>query len=355
MSDFKHRYSWQEKSKAPKTACLCRFGGIGDIAQSACALAGLKRAGFHVTMMTTPSGKNILNHDPHIDAWIVQDSDQVLNGELEHYWAAWAKRFDRFVNLSESVEGTLLAMPGRINHMWPHEVRHKYMNRNYLEFCSELAGVPYVPEGKFYASQEEHAQALTFWRRFSGYHIVWPLAGSSLHKFYPHMDSIIAQIMLYIPEAFVVLVGDTACQLLEQGWENEPRVIRASGKLGIRDTLALAQTADLVLGCETGVLNAVAFEKTVDKIVLLSHSSIENLTRDWVNTLSLSALPDDRFECQLRPCHRLHMSDQFCPRSEESFAAMCQQRISSDAVYRAVWKSYNAFKLRRSVFGQVTT
>ena len=57
----------------------------------------------------------------------------------------------------------------------------------------------------------------------------------------------------------IFLVGDEACRLLEQGWEKEPRVVCLSGQLGIRDTLALAQQVEVVIGCETGVLNAVAF------------------------------------------------------------------------------------------------
>jgi hypothetical protein len=51
----------------------------------------------------------------------------------------------------------------------------------------------------------------------------------------------------------------------------------------VRETLALAQQMDLVIGPETGVLNAVCYE-AMPKVAMLSHSSWENLTRHWVNT-----------------------------------------------------------------------
>jgi ADP-heptose:LPS heptosyltransferase len=146
------------------------------------------------------------------------------------------------------------------------------------------------------------------------------------------MDSVVARVMMEIPEASIVMVGDDACRLLEQGWESEPRVIRASGELTIRQTLTLASLADCVLGPETGVLNAVAFAKDVGKVILLSHSSVQNLTKHWVNTVVLT--PHKMIDCY--PCHRLHYSNEFCRTHEESGAAMCAASIDADDVFAAV-------------------
>src|SRR5690606_18122632 len=121
-----------------KTACVVRYGGFGDQLQAANILPALNRQGYHVTFMTTPKGQDVIAHDPHVDAWIIQDNDQVPNAELWAYWRAWERRFTKFVNLSESVEGTLLAMPGRANHAWPDAVRRKQLGVNYLEFTADL-------------------------------------------------------------------------------------------------------------------------------------------------------------------------------------------------------------------------
>jgi hypothetical protein len=61
----------------------------------------------------------------------------------------------------------------------------------------------------------------------------------------------------------------------------------------------MAKECDIVIGPETGVLSAVAMEP-MKKIVFLSHSSVENLTRDWVNTVSLYSKNTPCY-----PCHKL--------------------------------------------------
>ncbi len=74
--------------------------------------------------------------------------------------------------------------------------------------------------------------------------------------------------------------------ILEQGWENEPRIVKKSGKYTIRESMALAEVSDVVVGAETGMLNSVA-HRSMPKIVLLSHSSANNLTKHWVNTAAI--------------------------------------------------------------------
>lgn len=322
--------SWMMKSfsGSKKTACVVRYGGFGDMIQSANLFPALKREGYRVTVMTTPKGYDILKNDPHIDEWFIQDHDQVPNHELGDFWKVVSKRYDKFVNLCESVEGTLIAMPGRASHAWPHEVRHAMLNKNYLEFTSQLAGVEYASESKFYPTADELAAAKA--RLCDGLNVVWALAGSSCHKFYPGQDTVMARILLEHPNCRIFMVGDEACQILEAGWEKEERVVCLSGKINIRDTLTLAKVADVVIGCETGVLNAVAFEDN-RKVVLLSHSSHENLTKHWKNSI---ALAPEGLSCY--PCHRLHYTREFCNEDKETGAAMCQKLIPPSDVYAAV-------------------
>jgi ADP-heptose:LPS heptosyltransferase/predicted SAM-dependent methyltransferase len=333
-----------------KTACVVRYGGFGDMLQTAVVLPQLKAQGFHVTVMTTPKGADILKHDPNVDDFYLQDTDQVPNEELPLFWAEQAKRFDRFVNLSESIEGTLLAMAGRSNHAWPPGVRRKRLNLNYHEWTAELAGVPFKPCQLFYPSQDERIAAVRMAHNahcggISGtdilnpFNILWALSGSSLHKFYPHQDAVIARILVEIPEARIFLVGDETCRLLEQGWEDEPRVWCMSGKLSIRDTLALAGAVDLVVGPETGVLNAVGMDKTPHKVLFLSHSSANNLSKHWVNVQALRPV-----DCPCHPCHQLHYTREFCVTNEETGAALCAYNIPPFDVFEAVMKVYRNWR-----------
>ncbi len=337
-----------------KTACVVRYGAFGDMLQMANILPELKRQGYHVTVMTTPDGQNILRHDPHVDDWFLQDRDQVPNHELLDFWAVQSKHYDKWINLCESIEGTLLAMPGRPNHTWMPSVRAQYLNKNYLEWTADLAELPYKSEAKFYATEEETARAQALLDELAGdekapCHVLWCLTGSSVHKSYPWTDAVVARLMMDNPNVRVIFVGDPSCKILEQGWESEPRVKCLSGEIGIRDTLALANLVDVVVGPETGVLNAVGFQRNVAKVIFLSHSSEENLTKHWQKTIALRAKPDVTVApCALKPCHQLHYDRTHCPQDEETGAAMCQARLQPVAVYDAIASFARRVKLRRA-------
>jgi ADP-heptose:LPS heptosyltransferase len=366
------KYSYMS-TRPPKSCGIVRYGGIGDMLQAASLIARLKKDGYHITLYTTPKGQDVLKHDPNIDEFILQDSGQVPNQDLPKFWDVLKEKHDKFINLSESVEGTFLALEGRTNHTWPQPVRHKYMNVNYLEFAYNLAGIQCgqdrPPEPVlFYATDREKRIAAQRRSKIlstiltsdsshdttvtsdggnqnvvtsgeSGKVILWALSGSSLHKAWPYMDAVIAEFMLKTKDIHFVLVGDDFCKLLEQGWENEPRVHLRSGEWSIRDTLAFAEVCDLVIGPETSVLNL----DNVPRIIFLSHASKENLTKYWENYIAITA---DGCECY--PCHMLHYSFEYCTRDEKTGAAMCQAMIEPPEVMQAMVDMLGIAKEKRA-------
>jgi len=338
-----HRHSWMEPKPAEKTACVVRYaGGIGDMIQASGILPELKRQGYWVVMMTTPRGQELLREDPHIDDWVIQDNDEVPNHMLSDYWAVWEKKYDRFINLCESVEGTLLAIPGRSAHKWPDNLRRTMLNRNYGEFVAAIADLPYRSDAKFYPTKDEQLEAERYVHNLRRgkpvFSVLWALAGSSLHKAYPHMDDVIANVLAAMPHSAVVFVGDELCQILEAGWEDNARVHRRSGKTTIRQDLALAQRVACVVGPETGVLNSVAFEP-VAKVVMLSHSSVENFTKHWTNTTAM--VPN---ETPCFPCHRLHYGWDHCHEDPATGTALCQVNISPRMVFDTIAQAYGRWK-----------
>jgi len=333
---FSHRMS-----PPVKTAGVVRYGAFGDLLMASSVCAGLKAQGFHVTLYSSPPGVDVVLQDPHIDGFYVQDKDQVPNGNLGEFWANEKKKFDRWVNLSESVEGTFLAMQDRIHVHWPKAVRHDMMNRNYLEFAHALAEVPHRPQVAFYETPEEERWARSERRKLPpGPVLLWAMAGSSVHKVWAGMDTVLARIMLTYTDASVVLTGSKEATILQAGWEHEPRVVKTAGKWSIRQTLAFAKlAADVVIGPETGVLNSVSHTAGIAKIIFLSHSSAENLTRDWVNTQVM--VPDAKaVDCY--PCHTLHYTWAHCRKHEQSGTAMCQVSIEPDTVWAAVKRALAA-------------
>lgn len=328
-----------QNPKPAKTACVVRYGAYGDMMMASSVWAGLKAQGYHVTVFASPPGSDVVLHDPHIDKLVLFDKDQVPNADLGPFWEYQRKRFDKWVNLCESVEGTFLAMPGRTNHNWTPMVRHKLMNQNYVEFSHDLAGLPHKPRVKFYATEDEKEWARKTSRKFGGeLTVLWSMAGSSVHKTWPYLDEILASILVNFPQAHIVLAGGPECAMLEAGWENEPRVHKQCGKWTMRETMAFLDQCDLVIGPETGVLNAAA-HMDVTKIVFLSHSTHENLTRDWTNVIALEAEGTKcpgRGQNEAPACHQLHYGWVHCQKDEKTGTAQCQADIPAGAVWQHV-------------------
>lgn len=327
-----HNFSCHDP-KPTKTCAVVRYGAWGDVLQMTSILPALKEAGYHITLYTVPRAWDAVKYEPLIDRVILQDPEQVPNGALGAFWGYIKKKYDKFVNLSESVEASLLAMPDRTAYQWSDEARRAYMGHNYVEFTHKIAGVKFdKPKMRFYLSDDEKAAVLKERRNLGGSPLImWVLAGSSIHKVWAGVDSVIARILISFPSAKIVTVGDERCRkMIEAPWVNEPRILRRAGIWNIRQTMGMAQYCDLVIGPETGVMNAVSMEP-MPKIVLLSHSSVDNLTRDWVNTYSVHSTKTPCY-----PCNKLIYSWDQCVRDEASGVAQCQADIHPDQVWDAV-------------------
>jgi ADP-heptose:LPS heptosyltransferase len=326
--------------RSEKKAAVVRYGAWGDALQTCSVFPGLKRQGFHITLYSTPRAYEVIQHDPNIDELILQDTDQVPNVALGAFWESERKKYDRWINLSESVEGTWLTLTERVQTRWPKAVRDKYLNTNYVEFQHELAEIPYKePETKFYSTQAEKDWAVEQRIALKAKPLIlWVLNGSSVHKVWPHIDQIFARMLVTYPECKIVTVGDARSLLLDEPWKNESRIVRMAGQWSIRQTLALAQIADLIVGPETGVLSGMCMEE-MPKIVFLSHSSHENLSRDWKNTFTLFTTKTPCY-----PCHKMHYTWDQCKRNDDKGVywegtAQCQVDLPPEACWIAIGKA----------------
>jgi hypothetical protein len=103
--------------------------------------------------------------------------------------------------------------------------------------------------------------------------------------------------------------------------------------LPLRNSLALALLADAVVATESVFANAVAMDP-MPKVVMLSHSSHENLTRDWSNTAALQA------PVTCYPCHRIHNSGAvMCSKDLSTGASACMASYSAEYVADLVRKA----------------
>lgn len=332
-----HRYS-HAAPKPEKTCGIVRYGAWGDVIQMSSILPGLKAQGYHVTLYTETRSMQAIQHEHLIDRFIVQDRDQVPNGWLGQFFDHTAKKYDKWLNLCETVEGTFLALPDRIHAKWSQAARHTLMNHNYIEVLHQLSDIPFgKPAMRFVPSEDEKAWVKHEKAKLDASPLImWILAGSSIHKVWPHMDPILARIMLAYPKAKVITCGDARCKkMIEEPWEKEPRIIKRSAVWTIRETMAMSQACDLVIGPETGVMSAMSMEP-MPKILMLSHSSVENLTKGWINTYSLHST-----ETPCYPCHKMIYKWEECNRDEPTGTAHCMAHITPDTCWHALISAFD--------------
>lgn len=339
---------WQDQEfdipREHKSLCVTRYGGIGDMVQMSSVLPHLKNQGWHITLNTVGRVVDVVREDPFIDAFFLQDDGQVPIHEIEAYWSKLAGYFDHYINLSESVEGSMIAIHGRPDFYLSHEERNEKFSGNYLENIHRMAGVPQEYHPKFYPTPHEDLRARETVKRYGKnvFLVMVSLSGSSVHKAWPHTDQAMFNALAKYRNIRFILVGDPLCQMLEAGWEREARVICKSGKMKIRDVLSLAPHMDMVIGTETGILNSVG-HLPVPKAVILSHSSQENLTKHWKNA---HVFEPENTPCY--PCHRMHYSFQYCNRSGDTGASLCASNVDPgrvsdiiDLLYQQKFREYS--------------
>ena len=334
-------------SEQSNTVCITRYGGIGDMIQMSSILSVLKREGYKITVNTTDSGYDVLKHDPRIDAFFLQQHNQVPNCELGLYWDELAQGYDRHIQLSEVVEIGLLPAHHKEEFYLPKDERHNRFNVNYLERIHEVAGVDFEPDPRFYPTLPERKKIQQFINRIGKrkFNVIYSLSGSSVHKIWPYMDQYFAYFLHEYDDVQFVTVGSGHDAMLEVGWEKEPRVITKCGKFSVREALTLTEHGNLLVGTETGLLNAAGFSD-VPKICMLSHSTEENLTKHWKNTVTME--PEDT-PCY--PCHRLHYSYDYCPRDEATGVSLCASNIGFDRLIKATEEVYMQWRDHHDVSG----
>ena len=258
-----------------------------------------------------------------------------------------SKEYDRFANLSHTVEVKHAAFPHMSSFWWPAHYRRKYFAGSYLESACDLMDVPYTFDRLFWPTEEEKDAAQQ--KRVeigTGPIIGWCCCGTRMDKVYPQGPQTIARLIKEL-DAQVVVIGrgpgtpdyaltEQTFQMVEAQNGSKAGLYHAGGEAWpLRRVLAFTQAMDLVIGPDTGPMWAVALEPS-PKIVLHSHASVENICTHWENTISLHADPD-RVDCW--PCHRLHDTSDTCRLNKWKNGAACISDISSDEVIKAATRA----------------
>ena len=333
------------KKKSSKEAIVIRYGALGDSLWVTPVLSNLKRDDYYVVMNCTEYAAQALRENPNIDEFIIhEEGTDVPYKELDAYWQYIGRSFEKVINLTKSIEGSLVKCEGDPEYNWPHEKRHAECNVNFQDRTMELAGYPEdkgrLPELHF-SDTEEHLARVLAEQYKDNFLIVWALTGSAYHKTYPWWEYVAAEIVRNCKEVRIITVGDERSRVLEGTHSAHPHIVNKSGVLTVRQSFLLTKYADLVIGPDTGVLNAASCFDT-PKIIFMSANSEENLTKYWNNCTAL--IPED---CECHPCHRL-IYENSCPKGKYAGAPVCMENIKPEAVLTAFERYYLEWKQKEA-------
>lgn len=308
-----------------RKALVFRCGAVGDMLESGSICAGIKKTyGHHITLMGVDHAVDAVHGNPYVDEfrilWREGKTPEQIDAELYDI----VKAHDFYYPLIQVAEGHLLVGEPTQTFRWPPAARHKVCNFNYLELLHQVAGVPYEPRVKFYPSPEEMQWAeqvkAEIQERFI---LLLVVNGSSPNKVWPHTEAFIRE-AVKDPDLHIILTGTET--VFDRPWVKHKQVNSLCGKTTLRQALSLVYIADAILGPETAIMQA-ASRMDVPKIIMLSHSTEENLTKDWPAVYPLTA---QHVVCQGRgnndapACHQIHHSWDTCTRVTDRNCLSCR-------------------------------
>jgi ADP-heptose:LPS heptosyltransferase len=323
-------------------AGFARMGGVGDMLIAASVCRPLKELGYRVECISQEPMSCLFENNPLIDKLTIYTKDDWPKDQdsWQRWFAMRAKEYDRFANLSHSCEALHAAFPNMTQFWWPEHFRRKIFAGSYLESAHDLLNVPYTFGKLFWPTELEIEWAQEILQKIDQHPVVgWVVCGTRLDKVYPYQQQTIARLIKEVGVS-VIMTGrgpDTPDYLIAEEigkmvkaqngtTDGLYRVGQATTK--IRDVITLLQQCDLVIGPDTGPMWGVAFE-AMPKIMLHSHASVENITKHWLNTVSLHADPK---QVSCWPCHRLHNDTSTCRLNEYENGAACISNITPDLV-----------------------
>lgn len=320
----------------PHSCLVIRRGAIGDYLVAGSVMHGLKGQGYRVTVLTNSRGADVLANNPNIDEFFVEDGPANARRDARR-----RALFARVVDLDDSLEGLMIARKAQRAYSYPAAARRQIFEKNYQELAHLIAGIPVDIRDGFYPTPAEIEWAKGGRDFMAGKSrcVAWAINGSAIHKIYPYVN-IVARQLAERKIHVVLLGGPDMSRKLEKGIlktleddGTDGRFIHpAVGQWSIRESITFARAADCVVGPETGLMLGVAMTAT-PKVIYLSHSSPDNLTRHWINTTTLTPLPE---HCSCYPCHRMHSSWDTCNRDKAERVARCAAAIPPQVVLEAI-------------------
>lgn len=330
-----------------------RQGAFGDTLIITPVLRYLHAQGHELYVMVNQRGMEVLKNNPHVKQLIEIKTDSVPADQLSKHisFTQTKHKCERVIDFSESIEVALSLHPRSPEYKLPKDERFRRFNRNFYEYAFEHAGENWrdldfgvgpklKPELFFDKSELDEASKHL---KPDYFNILFGMSGSGHNKAYPHYVELAEEICKAIPEAHIITVGDERCRLIEP--EIPGRTTNLSGKIPMRQSMALTGLVDLVVSPDTGLLHASGCYET-PKIALLGHTTAENITKHFTNCYNVEA---DSTKAPCSPCFYLVYNMKLqCPLNPITQSSICMsQGVEVSRIMDNVRKVYNGFLQNR--------
>lgn len=316
-----------------RSAYVTRYAAMGDHIHASHIPRLLKEhGGFdYVCFEYNNKGKAIYANNPFIDEHIIYETSDPNVAEKpmsyieKRYEQIMSRRkFDKHVNLWNSIERGYIAMENQ-NDYYRSNVyrRNKFGGHNYYDQTTIFAGYPdFVgAKGELFFTETEYEQVQRIYRELymDKFVIICNLSGTSKHKLFYNAEAIIKSFLARHPEAVCITMGDEKSHeyLDFKGDQivNRAGIFNVGGKFEggesypFRQSMLMSKYADLVIGCESGLMVAATL-LGVPTVQLMTAASIKNHGGDFENDRSLQS------PAACSPCHKGPYEYIGCPKFE---------------------------------------
>lgn len=321
---------------------ITRFAAYGDHIHTSHLPRLLKeKAGFdYVAFEYNPKGYAVYKNNPYIDEHIHFDPFAVSHLPQSFFMKRCqilkeAGNFEKHIILQESIEKAYLAMEDQSEYYMSEELRReRFGGHNYYDQVSIFAGYPeWVGEKAdiFFTEEEERIvraiynddkmhdlkDAVSYKDKFI---ILCNISGTSKHKLFYQADVVLKEFLRRHEDAVVILVGDEFSKthfafegdrIVNRcgGFVEEPGQEKKMTGYPFRQSMLMAKHADLVIGCESGLMVA-ANALGAPTVQMMTAASIKNHGGDFVNDYSLQS------PAACSPCHKGPYDYIGCPKFE---------------------------------------
>ena len=333
-----------------KKVLLIRYGAYGDIIHCSMLPRLFKEKGYEVHFEYNFKARQLLAHNPHISQHIVYEpttdeeikeckNKKEINEKLQKRYEKYKTKYDKVINLNDSLERGTIAMEDMESYDLSQEERKALYDNNYYDWTLKWAGLGDLVgqgiKGEVYFTENEHAMAKSFIDNHKDKFILLVnLSGTSLHKVYPFMGQVIQRFLDEHEDAIAITTGDQSCQLLEF---KHDKIIHKSGVWPFRQSLLVAKYVDGVVGCESGMMVGATMWET---------RACQLMTAASINCHIPSGQKKD-FSIQSKapcsPCFKGPYTYRGCPSDQILNLPLCVTSFDKDDVLAQLNKMYEDY------------